>query len=84
VATFEHRRLFARRHALFNVADTILSIVFWPFRAITSAWNFGFRIGIGFFDFLYKAVFAVIGLGLIGFFIFGVGSVLLHPLIHHR
>jgi hypothetical protein len=74
----------ARRARLPRAIDTLWNVGLWPFRGIAAVWGFGYRVGIGLYGAMVKMCFAIIGLGIVGSILFGVGSVLLHPIVHQR
>jgi hypothetical protein len=78
------RREVVRRLQLRRAINTLWNIGVWPFTGIAAVWGFGYRVGVGLCEAMVKTCFAIIGLGIVGSILFGVGSVLLHPIVHQR
>lgn len=53
-----------------------------PFRVVAATWRFAVKIGLGLIHGAINTVFAAFGVCFVGFVVFGIGRVLLHPLFH--
>ena len=60
----------------------LAKIVLFVPRTIGRIWRFGVDAGQGILRFIVNFFFAMIGLTVIGFVVFGLGRVIFHPLFH--